>query len=397
MTAHPVSIGQEWAHGVKRLRTLADGVRQQGGSPLSPETCAALYHSLSSRPVYLLGSTSWYARHFLRTAAGRFDIRGVVDDVSRESTIAGIPRLDSRAFASRGAGAIAVCLAFSHPALEYFEGLSRAAGAELLHYMHAVDAIPDYPRDPILDSLARSTAENIELLLAAAELAADSFSRHTLLAILNARLTYDRTWLESVDVGPATMYFGVDCMELGPHEVLVDCGAFDGDTIQSFRAATGDRFDAIVGLEPDPRNFASLQQRFGNDPRIRLHAVAASSGPSEISFAAGLGPLSFCSPADREQPQESIRVAAADLDTLLDIRPTVIKIDVEGGEPEVLEGARRTIQECRPTLTVAAYHRPLHLAQLARWIASVAPGYRFYWRHHGGFFLETVLYAIPAG
>jgi FkbM family methyltransferase len=392
-----VMADREWTHSAKRLRTLAGRVLERGGSPLPAEERAALYARLSGKPVYLLGSTTGIARRFIQVAARLFDVRGVVDDVSRESTIQGIPRLDGGSFVARGAGAVAVCLAFSHPALEYFEHLCRAAGAELVQYMEAVDAIPDYPRDHILASLARTTAENIELLLAASERWADSISRHTYFALLNGRLTYDRTWLESVDVGPETMYFGVDCMELGPHEALVDCGAFDGDTIESFRAKTLDQFESIVGLEPDPRNFAILNQRYGGDPRIKLHSVAASSEACELSFAAGLGAQSFSSAADGAQAQEKIVVAAVDLDTLLECRPTVIKIDVEGGEPEVLEGARRTIEECRPRLTIAAYHRPLHLAEFPGWILSVAPGYRFYLRHHGGFFFETVLYGIPAG
>ena len=49
----------------------------------------------------------------------------------------------------------------------------------------------------------------------------------------------------------------------------------------------------------------------------------------------------------------------------------------------------------RPKLTLAVYHKPLDIADLTDRIDAIAPGYRFYARHHGGFFLETVLYAIP--
>jgi Methyltransferase FkbM domain len=91
-----------------------------------------------------------------------------------------------------------------------------------------------------------------------------------------------------------------------------------------------------------------------------------------------------------------VTVNAAALDDILDSPPTMIKIDIEGGEPAALSGARRTIAIYRPKLAIAVYHRPMHLLELPHLIASFAPGYQFYLRHHGGFFLETVLYGIPA-
>jgi FkbM family methyltransferase len=192
------------------------------------------------------------------------------------------------------------------------------------------------------------------------------------------------------------MYFGVDCVKLGTEESLVDCGAFDGDTIESFRAATNDHFEEIVALEPDPDNFARLQERYSGDPRIRLHALAVSSAASNMAFAAGLGSFSGVS-SDGGLISGGYRVTvnAAALDDILGARPTMIKIDIEGGEPAALSGARQTIATHRPKLAIAAYHRPMHLVELPHLIESFAPGYRFYLRHHGGFFLETVLYCIP--
>jgi hypothetical protein len=45
---------------------------------------------------------------------------------------------------------------------------------------------------------------------------------------------------------------------------------------------------------------------------------------------------------------------------------------------------------------IAAYHRPLHFTELPDLIDSTSEGYKFYLRHHGDFFLETVLYGVPA-
>lgn len=378
------------------LRFRAAQVREQNGSPLTAREREALYGRLRRKAVYLLGSTTTYARDFIRTAAVLFDVRGVVDDFSDADSVEGVPRVQSSKFLLNADGAMAVCLAFSHRALEYFERLARVAGAELVHYMHAVDVIETYTRDHILGGMAQETAEHIEELLSARSLYADSLSVHTLASILNARLTYDRTWLEAVNAGPRTMYFGVDCVKLGREESLVDCGAFDGDTIESFRAATGDQFEKIVALEPDPDNFARLQQRYSSDPRVHLHALAVSSAASSMAFAAGLGSFSGISSDGGLGSGHQVTVKAAALDDIPGAPPTMIKIDIEGGEPAALSGARRMIAIHRPKLAIAVYHRPMHLLELPRLIASFAPGYQFYLRHHGGFFLETVLYGIPA-
>src|SRR3954447_8103744 len=107
----------EWQYRASQLQKLAARVLQQGGSPLSERRREALLARLTSKPVYLLGSSTEYARQFIRTASRLFSVRGVVDDVSTDPAFDGIPRISSNEFLAKGAGSIAVCLAFSHQAL----------------------------------------------------------------------------------------------------------------------------------------------------------------------------------------------------------------------------------------------------------------------------------------
>lgn len=58
---------------------------------------------------------------------------------------------------------------------------------------------------------------------------------------------------------PVEQYFPDDLIELSREEVFVDCGAFDGDTIQLFLHRVGDSFQKIFAFEPDPLNFQKLQ------------------------------------------------------------------------------------------------------------------------------------------
>ena len=75
--------------------------------------------------------------------------------------------------------------------------------------------------------------------------------------------------------------------------------------------------------------------------------------------------------------------------------PTLIKMDIEGGEYSALIGASKTITRYRPGLALSAYHLPTDLWRLGLLINSMDLGYQFYLRSHGYSSFDTVLYAIP--
>lgn len=54
-----------------------------------------------------------------------------------------------------------------------------------------------------------------------------------------------------------------------------------------------------------------------------------------------------------------------------------IKIDVEGAEPEVIEGAKGIIKHFAPRIAVAVYHAPHHAQQLKEMISSINNAYQF--------------------
>ncbi|MCX4310736.1 MAG: FkbM family methyltransferase [Desulfovibrio sp.] len=78
--------------------------------------------------------------------------------------------------------------------------------------------------------------------------------------------------------------------------------------------------------------------------------------------------------------------------------PTLVKLDVEGAEPKILKGARRTLASSMPKLMVAIYH--------ARWgpdwatvpeiFLNDAACYDFYCEHHTPWYSESIVYALRA-
>jgi FkbM family methyltransferase len=54
-----------------------------------------------------------------------------------------------------------------------------------------------------------------------------------------------------------------------------------------------------------------------------------------------------------------------------------LKIDVEGAEPRVIEGAKNVIKQFAPRIAVAVYHEPNHAQQLQEMILGINNTYQF--------------------
>jgi hypothetical protein len=72
-----------------------------------------------------------------------------------------------------------------------------------------------------------------------------------------------------------------------------------------------------------------------------------------------------------------------------------IKVDVEGAESEVLQGAERTIRRFSPRLSLALYHDPAQERSVTDLFRNRHPNYRFSYKHlvRG---LPYILFCEPA-
>jgi FkbM family methyltransferase len=225
-------------------------------------------------------------------------------------------------------------------------------------------------------------------VLRCAQLWTDEESAREYVAQVRWRLRFDSSALPSPR---QAHYWQPDLIRFQGDDVFVDAGAFDGDTISEFLDFTESRFGRIYAFEPDGRNFVLLMQRLSRLPETvqsriyaRQQAIGDVDGP--IWFNAG----SAAAPQIGGQQQ----VECITLDTALPERPSYIKYDIEGFEPQALTGSRRIISEFRPALAVCVYHTQDHLWRLPLQIHSINPDYRFHLRAHGTIW-ETVCYAVP--
>lgn len=190
-------------------------------------------------------------------------------------------------------------------------------------------------------------------------------------------------------------YFPEDVCPLSDHEVLVDCGAFDGDTLREFLELRHSAFERVVAFEPDPVNWGRLTGYVASLPaavreRIDLRQAGAGGRTEKVKFSVTGTAGSAAGEGSHEIQTYSLDDALGDLD------PTWIKMDIEGFEAAALEGARKTIQRSRPVLAINLEHRQDDLWKLPLLLRSLVEDYRFFLRPHLIEGWDLVCYAIPA-
>jgi FkbM family methyltransferase len=211
-------------------------------------------------------------------------------------------------------------------------------------------------------------------------------------------------WLQSWDgfdhaqtSSSEVTYLPDSIFAVGPDEVFVDCGAFDGDTIRTFiQHACGTRpFERVVAFEPDPANFTKLGMYLAMLPgdlrrRIAPHKLGVGARQEKLKFQA-TGTVSSAISA-----KGTMEIDVVTLDEILngDV-PTYVKMDIEGAEPGALAGGQRMIRQHRPVLAVCVYHRQDHLWWLPLLMHSFDERYRLFLRRYGDEYADVVCYAVP--
>ena len=194
---------------------------------------------------------------------------------------------------------------------------------------------------------------------------------------------------------PNDTYFPSDLIDFSPREAFLDGGAYDGITLRRFLSRCQRGFASYLGVEPDPGNFAKLQNtvemlRPTAAGRLETRCCAIGREHGEVSFSAA-GTISSAANA-----AGNLRVPMLPLVDLAEsFQPTFIKLDIEGDELGTLEGSMAYLQQARPKLAVCLYHRQNHFWEIPHRISQNLAGYRLYARRHREHLDDFVLYALP--
>jgi len=268
-------------------------------------------------------------------------------------------------------------------------GVRKVSCFSPLMWTYAEEMLPHYCQD--LPHLALAQASAIRNAYA---LWADDDSRGEYVAQLRFRVLADFDGLPHPVTHP--QYFPDDLFTYGPAEVFVDCGAYDGDTIKVLMARHGDVVSRIVALEPDPVNVATLTAYvagLGVPKGVEVLPLAAAAERGRTYIETTGTASSALTDATTEG---ATAIDCAPLDELLrDEAVTFIKMDIEGAEPEALQGARAVIRRRRPVLAVCVYHRQDHLWRLPLMMHDLCGNYDFFLRPHNEEGWDLICYAVP--
>ncbi len=217
----------------------------------------------------------------------------------------------------------------------------------------------------------------------------DEKSRETYTTMIDFRTKRRKSVKRIVDKGD--QYFPHDILRL-KDESFVDCGAYTGDTIESFiNNSLGKCYRSIYAFEPVHLNYIKLKEyvNSNNIERCELYEMGTSDR-EDVQFFSGEG-------NDVKLTEKGVnKIAVNSLDNVLaNNRISFIKMDIEGAETDTLIGAKNIIVMQRPILAVCIYHKKEDMINIPLMLMDWLKDYGFYVRHYTLDWCDTVFYAIP--
>ncbi len=196
---------------------------------------------------------------------------------------------------------------------------------------------------------------------------------------------------------PANTYFPRDLFQLTPRESIVDCGAFDGDTLRMFLANEAS-FEAFYAIEADMVSLQKLRAYVATLPSQvakRVHELDCAVG-GERCMLQFVMTGALTSRAGDQDGVEAVDVPCVPLDELFaDRKVTFIKMDIEGAEFDALRGGKAVIERDSPILAICVYHTQNDIWRIPLLMRSLNPDYKLYLRTYDGDGFQSVAYAVP--
>jgi len=275
---------------------------------------------------------------------------------------------------------------------ETFEQLLRLGCAHISSSEPIAWRFPNSFPPFLFYNLPHKLYANAEEVARAARLWADEESAVEYAAQIQLRAFGDPSGLSAPELEESYILPGV--FELGPEDVFLDCGAYDGDTICNL-IDNQVQFGRIEAVEADAHSFArladfvsTLEPEFAN--RIRLHHCAVGAHRGMVRFDDTGGVDSKVSDEGR------ILIDMVPIDVMFATqRVSMIKMDIEGGEFDALIGAQQVIQRDRPILAICVYHCQEDIWRLPLLIRKFCPEHCMYLKAYRGDGIQTVVYAVP--
>ncbi len=158
---------------------------------------------------------------------------------------------------------------------------------------------------------------------------------------------------------------------LTPDSVVYDVGANIGYHTTAFAS----RARQVISFEPNPQNFALLQQNTSGLEQVTTYQTAVSNTLG-TGYIADFDPAVYGNFGHMTMSTSGVQVPCITLDSVNHAPPDLIKIDVEGHEYEVLQGCMHLLKSRRPVVYYEAIETP-NLGDIYRMLTAL--DYRLYW------------------
>lgn len=246
------------------------------------------------------------------------------------------------------------------------------------------------------DTLKNMEISDVSLKLkTVSSLLEDSRSLNVLQNIIESwyKVSYNKDLFSEIYEG--NQYFCKDIIPLDENSVFVDCGAFIGDSLESFLVNVSDsNFSKAFLFELNDFTCEELQSNIKQwcSPDVQRKIKVINKGVSDenAEFSYSLSESSSCIQGEGTQKAQVVRLD----DELADERISLVKMDIEGSEAAAIKGGEKLIKQYKPALAICVYHQMSDIWELPLLIKSFVPEYKLYLRHHSKTQIETVLYAV---
>lgn len=208
---------------------------------------------------------------------------------------------------------------------------------------------------------------------------ADYRSKKLLYSVLNNWYSYDFNTTAKTKEYLFDDYFDLDLVKCNSDEVIVDLGAYTGDTVLSYIHNYGkNSYKKIYCYEITPNTFEVLKENLKNYPNIECRQKGIGDEITTMTISNN----EESSSANTLKEDENGSILVTTLDKDIEEPITLIKADIEGFEQKAIKGCVDHIKKDHPKLLISVYHNNEDLWKLAKMIYEIHDDYKFYLRYN---------------
>lgn len=237
-----------------------------------------------------------------------------------------------------------------------------------------------------------SLTEHIEDFIWLYQRLGDYRSKLVLVNTLYNWISFDPTYIRDMHESNFKDYYDLDLLSCDENEVLVDIGAYTGDSALDY-IMTYRKYKKIYCYEITPQSIESMKNNLAEYENIEIvnKGLGAETGKMFLQTCA-----QDASTNGLDESGQGIEIEVATLDEDVTEKVTLIKMDIEGAEKDALRGCVRHIKEERPKLLICVYHNNRDIIEIPKMIADMRDDYKFYLRSNGMQWApaELVLFAL---